>query len=234
MRERYSDAAVGKVLRTWLVGNELTHRMNNGPLKARDGPCHIRSNREYGRTATPAGKPPVMTLIFASYVRFGKPEGNRTVAQSYGTLNRGATDRCFTTVSRECRSWASAAVHSSGVRALTAQDLRYMCEDGTVSTVIPASGTGIRGDLRCSRVTPRTTRKEAHTETTAIPITNRVAIRGQYRVRCPSSRRRYDPAERYPRRQAPGARAVRISSARSAATRGSAPGAPTTGSQLRS
>ena len=34
MRERYSDAAVGKVVGNRAVGNELTHRMNNSQLKA--------------------------------------------------------------------------------------------------------------------------------------------------------------------------------------------------------
>ena len=41
VRERYSDAAVGNVVQVSPVGNELTHRMNNGQLKATHDRGHL-------------------------------------------------------------------------------------------------------------------------------------------------------------------------------------------------
>jgi hypothetical protein len=106
-RERYSDAAVGNVVRNRLVGNELTHRMNNGQLKAGDEHRHNWTTPGGELTATRWHKSPLSTGCAARFARFGNPKGNRTVAQSYQrhtAMNKG---RRFIRVSPSCRSWGT-------------------------------------------------------------------------------------------------------------------------------
>ena len=117
MRERYSGAAVCKVVWNSAVGNDLTHRMNNGQLKERDGRRHTTENppgrKRYIRSE--------IRRIGGVFDRYWGSEGNHTVAQSHRSSPTTPIDRRFRSVSPPCLSPLAHTDDSSGEERLRAQ-----------------------------------------------------------------------------------------------------------------